>query len=153
MMREYNGFSGDERAQGAAYHRRMRAQGLWSLPTRCSACGQTEGVIDAHWEDYSKPFDTERDIPLCFRCHMMVHMRDRNPRGWDRYRALVRSGYRGEPLFQRSIGAVIRDHMGPIVDDDLNEPAGGEKGLHATILDVIHYGAVHRRGRGVAPPS
>lgn len=89
----------------------MRSLGLWQPPTVCSACGQDQGIVDAHWETYARPFDTARDIPLCFRCHMMVHMRHRHPHAWDKYRALVRSGFRAAPLFTRGVGAVVRDHV------------------------------------------
>src|SRR5580704_10074507 len=101
-MKSYNNFSPQERAAGAAYHRRLRQQGLWHPPARCLACGQTEGLIDAHWEYYSRPFDTTRDLPLCARDHLMVHLRDRYHEAWTEYCTKIRDGYRSAPLFTRS---------------------------------------------------
>ncbi len=39
-------------------------------PMICSACGQANGVIQGHHEDYSKPFDVEW---LCVLCHRRLH--------------------------------------------------------------------------------
>jgi hypothetical protein len=56
-------------------------------PIRCDACGQTEGPIDAHSEDYSEPFgDHIGEHALCYRCHMAIHTREKNPEAWAIYK-------------------------------------------------------------------
>jgi ribosomal protein S27AE len=43
--------------------------GLLNRPSRCSSCGKP-GDIEAHHEDYSKPYDVEW---LCGDCHRSKH--------------------------------------------------------------------------------
>ena len=118
-MREYNGFTGAQRSKAQGWLNRQWKAGVFPRPSRCCACGQTEGVIDAHAEDYSEPFTHAKLMryPLCFICHMMVHCRFANMAAWNRYRAAIGNGYRfaafpgrNFPGFQKlflNMGAVL----------------------------------------------
>lgn len=62
-----------------AYPEKARARSLLSnavckgriqRPKKCSLCFSSEGVIQAHHHDYSKPYDV---IWVCKSCHIMVH--------------------------------------------------------------------------------
>jgi hypothetical protein len=83
-------------------HRWLRAEyaaGRRKPPLSCDACGQTEGVIQAHAEDYSEPFGPHIDqYGLCYRCHMMVHCRFNNEDAWQAYKQQVRDGRVFEPI-------------------------------------------------------
>src|SRR5687767_2279538 len=75
----YNGFDPKVRAASGQYRRELMSRG-WKPPSTCLACGQSEGAVDSHVEDYSRPFDPAKYIPLCFRCHLFaIHMRHRYP--------------------------------------------------------------------------
>lgn len=72
----YNGFSGGTRDQVQKVLNTNWATGEWKRPERCEVCGQTEGTIQGHLEDYGRP---ETYIPLCGVCHMVLHCRFRAP--------------------------------------------------------------------------
>lgn len=94
-MKEYNGFPGAQRARALRWLKGEYAAGRRTRPERCDACGQTEGVLQAHSEDYSEPFGAHiGEHGLCYVCHMMIHCRFTAPRAWEVYRLNVRSGRR-----------------------------------------------------------
>lgn len=102
-MKAYNGYSGELRNEAQRWLNMMVATGEMHRPGRCCACGQTQGVIDMHAEDYSKPFAKGKTdkFPLCITCHLAVHCRFRNVSCWDRYREKVAAGYKLPPIFTR----------------------------------------------------
>jgi len=98
----YNGFDGKQRLKALAWLKGEYRAGRRVPPTVCDACGQEDGIIEAHSEDYSDPFGPHTGkYGLCFRCHMMLHSRDRNPEAWLRYKQMVLSGWRFEPAYSR----------------------------------------------------
>jgi hypothetical protein len=72
LMKDYNGFSSAQRNGAQAWLRAEWASGRLAKPVRCCACGQDQGVIDAHAEDYSAPFraGVTDGFHLCYVCHM-----------------------------------------------------------------------------------
>ena len=53
MMKDNNGFSGKQRERAQRWlNKEWNARRL-ARPTECVACGQTDGIIQAHAEDYS----------------------------------------------------------------------------------------------------
>jgi hypothetical protein len=95
-MLSYNGFTGTQRNRAQAWLNKQWAVGAFNRPCQCVACGQTEGLIDAHAEDYSEPFAEGKTdaFHLCFTCHMMVHCRFGNAFAWLRYKRAIGSGIR-----------------------------------------------------------
>ena len=77
------------------------ASGEIPKPHKCNRCGQTQGIIDYHNEDYSHP--TKFLEQLCFVCHMIHHSERRNPVGRKNYFAYVAFGYQHPPTFNRNI--------------------------------------------------
>lgn len=82
----YNGISGELRC---IVDRKIKvAVELGLIPAArelgCSVCGNTEGRIDYHNEDYSRPLQT---VAICMTCHLSLHSRFRT-RGyaasWDK---------------------------------------------------------------------
>jgi hypothetical protein len=99
----YNGFSPEIRSESWTWLKAGIAAGDIPPPTCCSACGETRGHIDYHTEDYSRPFGPHiYGFELCFRCHMMLHVRFRRPQDWRRYISQLEDGAVYEPLMHRS---------------------------------------------------
>lgn len=103
-MTSYNGFTPAQRWRGLAIVKRAVADGLIppanALP--CSRCGQTEGIIMYHSEDYTPERIVAQVVPLCWRCHMMLHCRFRHPKSWEKYTAEVAAGTRYPPVYRHS---------------------------------------------------
>jgi hypothetical protein len=81
-VKDYNGFFGAQRDRAQRWLNREWGAGRLVRPSECVACGQTEGVIQAHAEDYSEPFraGVTDGFHLCVICHTMVHFRSKNPK-------------------------------------------------------------------------
>ena len=149
----YNGFTPEERDQAGRWKKQAAKQGLYHYPTKCLACGQTEGAIDGHWEDYSPPFSEDTDIPLCRRCHLMVHVRLKQSSAWKAYRELIKAGWQGPPIRNQMRWEDLLTVPG--VRDV--KPTGWVRvrtdQRNSTILDVIDSGKLCPPGRvpGNAP--
>jgi hypothetical protein len=114
MTIPYNGFSGPERDRLGRWQYAQFKSGRLKRPGRCTACGQDEGIIDAHVEDYSEPYELPKSVyeyALCYRCHMMVHCRFNNRRAWERYKALVNEGTVFVPFKDRKFGLFKSQHL------------------------------------------
>ena len=110
-MNAYNGFSGAQRTRALDWLNREYGAGRRQRPTLCDLCGQDEGLIQAHSEDYSGPpfGDNIGYFALCYICHMMIHCRFRNPRAWSDYRRLLSEGLvLARPGPKADWGAVVR---------------------------------------------
>jgi hypothetical protein len=98
----YNGFGPKIRSDSFVWMKAGIAAGEIPAPCRCQACGETRGHIDYHTEDYSRPFGPHiYGFELCFRCHMMLHVRFRRPQDWFRYVDALEDGAVFEPLMHR----------------------------------------------------
>jgi len=134
-MRGYNGFTAAERAATLSWFREQIRLGLREPPMVCCACRQTEGVLDSHTEDYSKPFGPHiGEFPMCYRCHMAIHCRFRNRTAWDDYRAAIRRGIRYAPINGRWFGVFCRQLRGASVPFAQHEPP------NVLVLDLIEAG-------------
>jgi hypothetical protein len=87
-MRDYNGFSSNERAKVGRLQLEAIRSGKFPKPTKCELCGASEGQLQLHNEDYSKPFDDAH--PICRSCHLALHVRFTNPERWDKRKAYIR---------------------------------------------------------------
>ena len=93
-MREYNGFTGEQRLQGDRIIKQAIKDGI--LPplheVKCSICGQDKGVRHYHNEDYTPGNVVSDAIPICFRCHMHIHARNKKTENWIKYEKEVFKG-------------------------------------------------------------
>lgn len=91
-MNSYNGFSPTQRTKALKWFRREQSIGNKPAnPECCDICGQTEGHLEWHSEDYSDPFDLGHigKFGLCYVCHMMLHCRFKNKQAWEVYGAAL----------------------------------------------------------------
>ena len=112
-MKDYNGFSAAQRQKSQNWLNQQWRSGALPRPCKCIACGQDKGIIDAHAEDYSEPFAAEKtdQYHLCFRCHMMVHCRFKNPGAWHNYKFSIMQGIRFKPFYSRNFPKFKDEHL------------------------------------------
>lgn len=111
-MNSYNGFTPEQRYKALAWIKREWAEGRRARPTMCEVCGQADGVVEAHSEDYSAPYgDHIGRHSLCYRCHMMVHCRFKNAAAWHAYQQQMREGLRFAAMPTRNFQQFARQHL------------------------------------------
>jgi hypothetical protein len=121
-MNSYNGFSGEQRLRAQAWLNKEYKAGRLVRPSVCVACGQRQGVIDTHTEDYSFPFGPHINAHgLCYRCHLILHCRFRAPRAWQSYCDSLAQGVRFRAMYSRDFPRFCRQHL------DATEPAPTER--------------------------
>lgn len=119
-MKAYNGFSSEQRYRALAWIKAQYAAGERKPPTACDACGQDRGIFDAHSEDYSEPFGAHTGrFGLCFRCHMMIHLRWRHSKAWDVYRATVARGGRLSAVYRRAFPQIVSECERMVSGDEM----------------------------------
>lgn len=96
-MKDYNGFSGAERNKADYIQKKAIAKGELVVEQKCCMCGQTEGLIMRHMENYSNPLDLNAIIPMCVECHLKLHSRFSKPVMWIKHCLAVRAGYVSTP--------------------------------------------------------
>lgn len=135
-MKPYNGFTPADRSRALRWLNAEYAAGRRTRPTRCDACGQMDGLIEPHSEDYSAPYgDNIGAFGLCYRCHMILHCRFNQPVAFQLYVETVLRGVRWPPLPSRDFPAIQRMFaMGSGRDN-------GQSGLR---LDMARPGWAHR---------
>ncbi len=73
----------------------------------CSKCGQDKGIIQFHHKNYSHPYRFM--VELCWRCHMMEHLRHRYPEQAAAYDAQIVAGVKFAPVFTHDFEQ-LREH-------------------------------------------
>ena len=140
-MNSYNGFRSRQRERALRWLRAQQELGLRARHSRCDACGQTQGIIDDHSEDYREPFgDHIGRFGLCYRCHMMVHCRFNHPEAFRAYERQVAAGVRFPPMGGRDWRRFKAEHL----DACFNEPL--ELGIHHGLLADIAAGKYRPNG-------
>lgn len=110
-MRSYNGISAQERLASYRKTKQAIAAGIIPPPSKCSECGQTQGRIDYHSEDYHSP--TKGLVELCARCHLFLHCRFKHSKLYKEYLIEIAHGKMFPPIlnFPKFFAAINRDIM------------------------------------------
>jgi len=125
LTTSYNGFGPKIRDDSYRWMKEEIRSGRVPPPFQCLACGETEGHLDYHTEDYSRPFGPHiHAYPLCFRCHMVLHIRYRRRALWLRYIEQLEAGAVYRPLYSR--GEINQIWVGGWVEEPVSwvEPRG-----------------------------
>ena len=112
-MKSYNGFDPKQRYKALAYHKEQIATGNKpARPECCHACGQTEGVLVWHSEDYSEPFGEHiGEHGLCYVCHMMIHCRFRNRKAWQYHIGQLLQGRMPQAMHSQNWKVFLYNHL------------------------------------------
>lgn len=112
-MNSYNGFTPKQRNNAQAWLNKQWLSGAIKHPSVCMCCTQSKGIIDTHAEDYSEPFAIGKTdaYHLCFRCHMAVHTRFRNPTAFKKYVEAVAFGNVFKPFNRRDFPTFAKQHL------------------------------------------
>lgn len=113
----YKKWTAEQRVQSLKLTNQAKALGLLEDPRQCSICGQDKGILHTHNTDYDvtlsltpKLIDgtfTQEEllkvksvlVPLCWRCHMMLHKKERHPESYKRYIESINNGVKYRPVF------------------------------------------------------
>lgn len=71
MLSNYKKWTGKEREASYKITKKAISDGIIPPPTKCNRCGQTEGRIDYHSENYDDPINGLEQ--LCMKCHLRHH--------------------------------------------------------------------------------
>ena len=133
-VKSYNAFTPAQRLAGYRWLQGEYAAGRRVRPPMCDACGQTEGIIEAHSEDYSRPYGAHiGQYGLCYTCHMMLHCQFTSPEPWQQYRAALRAG----AVFKPFHGRAFHVFAGWFLRPGLPTPARWRPPMRETVLDAI----------------
>jgi hypothetical protein len=107
----YNGYSPSERNRKGRARLKGEAPPAATRPP-CLMCGDPEPTkIQAHAEDYSRPYLWEPPAPaiyaLCLPCHKRLHGRFRNPTRWRAYGEFLVKGYYGREVSPAMLGRYV----------------------------------------------
>lgn len=97
-MKSYKGWTPAQRRESLKKTKEAIKNGEIPPPTKCNRCGQTEGIIQYHNEDYSHP--TKYLEQLCWTCHMMHHSKRRTPISVVMYFDNVAEGMVPDPVYR-----------------------------------------------------
>lgn len=127
----YNGYSPEERTAKGKDGKVRRAKGILpAFAPPCALCGDPDVAVEPHSEDYSLAYiwDPPAVYALCRHCHRhKLHMRFKDPIGWEVFKAHVRRGGYARELAKKDVVAELshfrraRDRGGPAALKRLRE--------------------------------
>lgn len=107
-MKSYKGWTKEQRLASLKLTKAAIARGEIPPAKKCNRCGQTQGIIQYHNEDYSHP--TKYLESLCQRCHLVHHSARRAPEACKRYWDSIKAGKMWPPIVGHPFTALRRDH-------------------------------------------
>jgi len=130
-MRNYKKWSAETRKASLKLTKKARKMGWIQNPKKCNRCGQTEGILHLHNEDYDVTLNTLTEVfnrfpifitsdelvavnnaleEICWRCHMMHHSKYRNKQAVENYFSEIAKGVQYPPVYRHDFGILKRDH-------------------------------------------
>lgn len=130
-MRNYKGWSGDFRKESLKLTNKAKKMGWIANPSKCNRCGQTEGILHLHNEDYDVTYYTLKEVfdrfpisitteekekvnsvleQICWRCHMLHHSVRRNKQAVEKYFEEIKNGKKYPPVYRHDFTILKRDH-------------------------------------------
>jgi hypothetical protein len=130
-MKNYKGWNADFRSASLRLTNKAKKHGWIQDPNVCNRCGQTEGILHLHNEDYDITYYTLKKVfdrlpititdkekekvnsvleELCWRCHMMHHSIWRNKQSVKKYFEEINDGIKYPPVYKHDFSVLKRDH-------------------------------------------
>jgi hypothetical protein len=130
-MRDYKQWTAQYRKDSLKLTNKAKKMGWIPQPKKCRRCGQEDGILHLHNEDYTVTHVTLTDVfnrfpisitpeeidainqalePICWRCHMMHHSKHRNKIAVEMYQDEIRRGKRYPPVYRHDFTILNRDH-------------------------------------------
>lgn len=128
-MRKYKKWSPEERRKSLGYTNEAKKRGWIKQPSKCNRCGQKEGILHLHNDDYDWTLDVlplyldgtkelddkgREDIAtcceeICWTCHMIHHSEHRNKDAHKKYFDKVKTGWISPPVYKHDF-SVLRKY-------------------------------------------
>ena len=129
-MRNYKQWTAEFRKQSLKYTNRAKKMGWIQNPKCCNRCGQTEGILHLHNEDYDATYYTLHEAfqrfpiqitkeehkiindaleEICWRCHMMHHSKHRRPQAVENYFKEIAAGKQYPPVYKHDF-SILNQH-------------------------------------------
>ncbi len=130
-MRNYKQWTAEYRKESLKLTNKAKKMGWIPQPKKCRRCGQEDGILHLHNEDYTVTHETLTDVfnrfpiqitkeeieainqalePICWRCHLMHHSKHRNAKAVEIYQDEVRRGKKYPPVYRHDFSILNRDH-------------------------------------------
>lgn len=130
-MRKYKKWSKEFRLASLKLTTKAKKMGWIPKPSKCRRCGQTEGILHLHNEDYDVTLYTLRKVfdrfpvditaeelkninevlePICWRCHMIHHSNHRNPEACEQYWVDLKNGKKFPPVYKHNFNILKYEH-------------------------------------------
>lgn len=111
-MNSYNGYTPVQRMKAYKWLMNEYALGNRVKPCKCDSCGLIKGIIEPHSENYSEPYGNHiGQYGFCYRCHMMLHCRFKNPKAFTQYTQEIANGKQYAPFFKRSFPLFVEQQL------------------------------------------
>lgn len=128
-MVDYKQWSAAERLASLALTNEAKRRGLLEAPHACRICGETRGILHTHNSNYDVTLAltpkmlngtaTEEEVarvkevlmPVCWRCHMMIHKKGHHPLSWEKYIEAIKSGVRFRPVYRGNAWEELNQHI------------------------------------------
>jgi len=98
-----------EEQRNASYRKTVLAIKNGEIPKAaelgCNRCKQKEGIVEYHNNNYDHPTDYLE--PLCYTCHMVLHMAHKFPTATNDYWSAIFSGHQYPPVHSRTFPYII----------------------------------------------
>ena len=119
-MNGYKKWDGTQRQESLKLFNLAKKAGLIESPKECKICGQTKGILMTHNKNYDvtlsylpKLLDGKANemeisqihkalVPICWRCHMILHSYHRNPSAYKKYFQEVKDGIQYPPVYKHN---------------------------------------------------
>ena len=138
-MNFYNGFSPAQRYKALAYHKSQIKLGIKpKSPQKCDGCGTEQGFLAWHSEDYSEPFGKHiGQYGVCYRCHMHIHCRFKNPKSFMEYAFTLKKNKRYKPYYSSNWKLFLHENLKSVIIGHIEEINNYDV-TNSLILKIAH---------------